>query len=206
MSKEVKKDEPKTSGTKYLIVGLVVILAGVYALLSNNSTNEQTVTIAKPTATTEQAPVTEQITVAEETPATKESTVARIDITTPLVNADEPQFEVYVDGSEEPEKQAAWMPKFGKQGYVVQNSDGAKDIRIKALNDTNINIVLRGKREVVDGKCIPHRVTYTAFTINEKPIISETKSVWCKKTYSHTIKAKNGEEYKIYAEWQKHNK
>ncbi len=200
MSKEVKTQEPTKSNKKYIVLAIVVILA-IIGIMSGNGKEDETATTT--VATTEQAPVAEQVPVVEEKTAETEPAIARIDISTPLVNADEPQFEVYVDGSEEPEKQVAWMPNFGKQGYVLQDSNGSKDITIKVLNDADINIILKGRRDEKKGQLIEHWVDYTSLTINMDKILPQTKPIWYGKAFTHTINAKAGDEIKIHAEWQK---
>lgn len=193
MKNEVKAEEKK-NGTIYAVIAIIVIaIASGMVFFKSGSGTDKANTIQKVAIETEEA-----------TAAKEEKMVARIDITTPLVDATKPQFEVYVDGSKTPEKQAEWMPKFGNQGYVVQRDKNSTDINIKSLNDSELMVVLRGpdKRDE-NKKFIPVWVKYTSFTVNGKKILSEPVSVWHNKPFRHTIKAKSGDEIKIHAEWTK---
>ena len=204
MSKEVKNKEPEvTKGSKkYVALTLVIILAIVGIMSSNDNKDETTTTtvaITEQVPAAEQAPATEQVSTAEEAPAETEPTVARIDITTPLVNADESQFEVYVDASEEPLKQAKWMVKFGKQGYVIQGNEGKKDIVIKTFKDANIKIVLKGRKE--DNNL----VKYTTFDINSEKVLNKITELGYNNSFNYIIKAKAYNEYNIHIEWTNTN-
>jgi hypothetical protein len=138
---------------------------------------------------------------------TPEKTVARVDITTALVDEKKPQFEIYVDGSEAKEQQSGWMSQFGVQGYVIQKDDGVKDIELKALKNATINITLRGIWEKgSDDKAMERWVKYTSMTVNGEDVLKEPIDVWHDKPFVHTIKAKSGEEYKIHVEWTKSSK
>ena len=192
MKKEIKEEKSKARGVFAAVVVIIVIAGGIMLFKPSNNVKVQEQKVA--TATTAPKPKAEK-------------TVARIDLTTKLVDADKPQFEVYVDGSKTPEKQADWMPKFGNQGYVIQRYDGAKNIKLKALKDVDIDIILRGpdKRDE-NKKFIPVWVKYTSLTINGKKILSEPVSVWHNRPFHHTIKAKSGDEIKIHAEWTKADK
>lgn len=133
------------------------------------------------------------------------SVTGRIDMTTALVNPDQPQFEIYVDNSETAEKQAAWMLKKNWQGYVVQKDNGKVDITVKALADAEIQVNLRGKDlRDEDNKLIPVWVDFTSLSVNGEEVLAEVTPVWHNKPFGYTINAKNGEEYKIHAEWKQH--
>ena len=192
MSEEIKEEKSKAGVITAVVVAVAVIAGGIMFFKPSNNVKVQEQKVA--TATIAPKPKAEK-------------TVARIDISTKLVDAKKPQFEVYVDGSKTPEKQAEWMPKFGNQGYVVQRDDGAKNIKLKALKDVDIDIILRGpdKRDE-NKKFIPVWVKYTSVTVNGKKILSEPVSVWHNKPFRHTIKAKSGDEIKIHAEWTKADK
>lgn len=203
MSKETKMQEkitqqPVNSNKKYIALALVVLLA-IIGIVMNNSNEEETIT----TITTEPEVIAN---VTEEKPI-KEPTIARIDITTPLVNAEEPQLAVYVDGSSEPEKQARWMPKVNKQGYVVQKESHEIDITVKFLNNANTNVIFRGiDRRDDRNERIPVWVNYTSITVNGKNILPEETMVWHNKPFIFEIKGKTGEEYEIHTEWKEAEK
>ena len=189
MSKEIKNEKSKAGVITAVVVAIAVIAGGIMLFKPSNNVKVQEQKVA--TATTAPKPKAEK-------------TVARIDIITKLVDAKKPQFEVYVDGSKNPEKQSGWMQKSGNQGYVVQRDKNSTDISIKSLNDSELMVVLRGpdKRDE-NKKFIPVWVKYTSFTVNGKKILSEPVSVWHNKPFRHTIKAKSGDEIKIHAEWTK---
>ncbi|MBR1600276.1 MAG: hypothetical protein IJ677_01710 [Alphaproteobacteria bacterium] len=192
MSKEIKNEKSKAGVVTAVVVAIAVIAGGIMFFKPSNNVKVQEQKVA--TATTAPKPKDEKI-------------VARIDLTTKLVDAKKPQFEVYVDGSKTPEKQAGWMQKSGNQGYVIQRDKSSTDINIKSLNDSELMVVLRGpdKRDE-NKKFIPVWVKYTSFTVNGKKILSEPVSVWHNKPFRHTIKAKAGDEIKIHAEWTKADK
>ena len=190
MSKEIKEEKSKAGVITTVVVAIAVIAGGIMLFKSNKAD------------TTVQKPETVVATKAE---PKEEKTIARIDLTAKLVDAEKPQFEVYVDSSENPEKQASWMPKFETQGYVVQSDNGNIDIVINAIKeDTDINLTLRGKWEQdEDKKMVENWVKYTSVSVNGKEILPEAVEVWHNKPFRYTINAKAGEEYKIHAEWTK---
>lgn len=188
MNKEIKEEKSK-KGIIFTAVALIAVIIGAFVIFKPSSgTNVQ-----------EQKVATTKATEPEE-----EKVTARIDITTKLIDADKPQFEVYVDDSETPLEQADWMTKFNTQGNVVQKSGETLDIVIKAIEDTDINLVLRGKWEQDEnGKLIENWVDYTSVSVNGNEILQEETFVWHNKPFRYTINAKAGEEYKIHAEWTK---
>lgn len=189
MNNEIKEEKSKAGVITAVVVAIAVIAGGIMFFKPSNNAKVQEQKVA--TATTAPKPKAEK-------------TVARIDISTKLVDAKKPQFEVYVDGSKNPEKQADWMNKFESQGYVIQKNSGKTNIIIKVFNDSDINVVLRGKWEQdKDKKMVENWVKYTSVTVNGKKILSEPVSVWHNKPFRHTIKAKSGDEIKIHAEWTK---
>jgi len=194
MSKEKQSKEQNEMATKkkYAVLALVVLLA-VIGIAMNNSSEKETVVVPSKSEVTEN--------VAEEK-LIEEPTIARIDITTPLVNADEPQFEVYVDNSEEPEKQAEWMLKSNVQGNTIEKNANNINIMIKILNDGELTIGLRGpwKRDA-NGKMIERWVKFVSLKINNEEILSEPTSVWCFKPYKYTIITKAGDKINISAQW-----
>lgn len=205
MNKEVKKEEKK-NGAIYAVIAIVVVIIVGVATFFKPEANKNSAIATQPDIAEAIEVKTEPIvaTVGEDT---NEQITARIDITTPLVDADTPQFEVYIDDADMPEEQADWMPKFGNQGYVLQKDDGVQDIKLNALKDIDIELILRGpdKRDE-NNQFIPVWVTYTSLTVNGKEILQEAVNVWHNKPFRYTINAKAGEEYKIHAEWTKADK
>ena len=154
MAKKTQKISAKKSVIS-IIVALLVAILGVVIVLKKCNTSvvpEQRVV----TAIAEQ-----QI----------EKITARIDFTTTLVDEENPQFEVYVDGAENPEKQVGWMPRLGYQGYTVQRKSNKAKINIKVLNDAEITMILRGpdKRDA-NNKIIENWVDYTSVYVKELKI------------------------------------
>lgn len=192
MSEENEPKKQTESGKKYIILALVVILETIGIIINSGPSKE-----TKITSSNSEQNITKQH-------WTKESTIARMDFYTPLVNIDEPQFEIYVDGAEIAEPQAVWMSKYGSQGYVIQSDNGSTNIVIKGIQDTNINIVLRGYREVDDaGKMIKNWVEYTSVKIDGEEILSEAATVWYNGIFKHTIHVKAGETHTFEAKWKK---
>lgn len=187
MTKEIKKENKKVNGIYWGVAAIFAVLALFVILQPKNNTDTAETT---------------EVVVAESVEPQEEKTVARIDFSTKLVDADKPQFEIYVDGSDVPEKQASWMAKNNNQGYVVQKNANNVDIVVKALDDNDINLALRGpdKRDE-NNQFVPVWVKYTSFTVNGKEILPEAVELWHNKPFRHTINAKAGEEYKIHAEW-----
>lgn len=193
MSDEIKKEKSKTGIIYTVFTVIAIAVIGAFVFFKQN-------TDVKPVSKAEPVKAVDVKTTAPK----EEKTVARIDISTKLADADKPQFEVYVDGSKTPEKQAEWMPKYNIQGNVVQKSGETVDIVIKALKDTDINLVLRGKWEQDENHdMIENWVGYTSVSVNGNEILQEETFVWHNKPFRYTINAKAGEEYKIHAEWTK---
>ena len=190
MNNEIKEKKSKAGIIIAVVVAIVVIAGGIMLFKSNKA--DTTVQKQETVATTR-------------TESKEEKTVARIDLTTKLVDSQKTQFEVYVNGSETPEKQASWMHKFGNQGYVIQRDSGIVDVIVKVIDDTDINILLKGLRDEKEGKLVKHWVEYTSFIVNDEEILPKVTSIWYGKPLTHKIKAKKGEIIKLKVEWQKNN-
>lgn len=202
MSKEIKAQETEKakSSKKYVVLALVVILAAIGIMVNNDEEEAATATTTVATA--------DKALIAEKTSTSDEPTTARIDITTPLVDAEKPQSEVYVEGSETAENEADWMPKHNVRGYTLQKEGNEITFAIKVLNDVDITMSLRGKWELKNPKnkeegLKENWVDFTSVTVNGKEILSKAIAVWHNKPFRYTINAKAGKEYNIHAEWQK---
>ena len=129
----------------------------------------------------------------------------RIDISTKLVDMSTPQLKMYVNGSKKSEKPEAWMQKHNQYGYTVQKNNKKVDIVLKSLTNSQIQIKLRGKYELDSNKKItPLWVDFTHLVINDENILKEPTPVWHDQPFVYTFDAKQGQEYKIRAEWAKH--
>ena len=190
MSKENDQEKQNTSKSKYILgIAVIVLIASYFACLNNT---EKTTTAVPTTAKVHNI---------------EEQTTARIDISTNLAEDEKPQFLIFVDGAEKPQKRAFWMYRKGLYGSTVQKEGKELNIVIKALKDANIKLLLSGAQQVDEKKKnIPAWVKYTAFTIDDNAVLDEAKPVWFEEPFTYTIKAKEGEEYKIHTEWQKDNK
>ena len=134
----------------------------------------------------------------------KQPTLARIDLTTDLVNKSAPVFEAYVDGSETAEKQAEWMTKNKLQGYVIQKDGENIDIVVKPLKDSQIKVYLRGPWEKdANDTLVENWVKYTFMTVNDEEVLLEPVDVWHNKPFIYSIDTQKGDEYKIHLEWTK---
>ena len=190
MSEEIKEEKSKAGAIIAVVIAIAVIAGGIMFFKSNkaNTTvqNKETAVVTK-------------------TEPKEETTTARIDITTKLADADKPQFEVYVDGAETPLKQVDWMPKFDRQGFIVQKEGNEAKIRIKALTESEIKVVILGPdRRDENNKLLESWVDYTSVSVDGKEILAEPIAVWHNKSFTHIINAKNGKEYEIIAKWKKH--
>ena len=133
--------------------------------------------------------------------------LARIDVSTSLVDAKKPQFDVYIDDSETPEKQAEWMVKYNNQGNIVQKTGNDVNITIKALKDADIKVNFKGPWEQDEtGNLKELWVKYTSATVNGQEILPEPVDVWHNKSFTYIIDAKAGNTYKIHAEWTESSK
>ena len=201
MKKEIKIKDIKTekninSKKKYITLAIAVLVIAFAIIKANSGKDEATI---QTQATSET--VSKQAVVAEE------ATVGRIDISTKLVDASKPQFEVYVDGSETPEEQAKWMPYHNIQGYVIQNEDNDANIVIKVIENAKIALQLRGKDERDNNNMIIENwVKYTSLSIDGEEILPEAVEAWHNKPFTYTINAKAGEKYKIHVEWTNSDK
>lgn len=197
MSNEIEVKKATKIKKGYIVFALVVILAAIGVMIGNG-TKEENTTNTSTQITTEQDSVTKQIAIIEESP------VARIEFSTKLVDAQKPQFEIYVNDSKTPEQQVNWMPNLGDQGYVVQSDNGKADIVIKSPKDVDISLNFRGKWEQdKEGKLVKNWVKYTSVTINGEEILSKSVNVWHQNPFTYTLNAKAGKTYKIHAEWTK---
>lgn len=190
MKNKIKKEERK-KGMVYVLIAAIVIIVGAIAFF-------------KPKADTKYTDISQPV-LKEAVKAQAESVIARIDITTKLADAEKSLFEVYVDGSDIPEKQAKWMNKNGYQGFVVQKKGNSADLNITVLKAADINLVLRGIRNDGDENSIEQKVTYTSLVINGKEILPEATTVWHSKSYRYKINAKPNDLYKIVVKWQEYN-
>lgn len=189
MSDKIKEEKSKI-GKTYIIIALVtVIIGGLMLFKTNNNTNVKK----------------QETEIATNTDVKEEKAVARIDFHTKLVNENKPQFEVYVDGKDKSEPLAIWMHKFGSQGYVVQKDTNSTNVTLKLLDDTEVNLVLRGidKRDE-NNKIMENWVDYTSLVIDGKEILHGNTATWHNKPFNYIIKGKSGDEYKIDIKWQKH--
>ena len=193
MNKENKTTNNVTtkSNKKYIVLALVVILFLVGIMINNRNATEQEV-VSSASETT--AP----------TVAVEEAPVARIAITTKLVDENIPQFEVYIDDSDTPEKQTKWMTEFNLQGYAITGDKDHIDITVKMLNDAELLIGLRGKYLLDENQhAIEKWVKFTSFTINGVSVLEEPVEVWHHKPFEYTLNANAGETYKLHVEWTK---
>lgn len=187
------KTEKKKNNKIYVAIATIVAIVGIISFFKTG-TNTDNASVNKQVVTQEAKPQKELIT-------------ARVDITTPLVDANTPQFEVYVDDSDKPLKQAVWMSKYNIQGCVALKDGGSMDILIKVLKDSDIKILLKGIWDKnTNGKIIEHWVKYKVFTINDVEILTEPTEVWHNEPFTHTIDAEAGDEYKVHIEWENNGK
>lgn len=127
---------------------------------------------------------------------------ARTDIYTSYT--DTPLFLVHQKGDNIPAPEAAWMPKFGNRGVVVQENAHKTTFSITALQDADITIALRGPDERdAEGKTVEKWVEYTSFKINGKPVVSSQQTVWHNKPYRYILHAKAAHTYKVKLKWRK---
>ena len=185
-----QKTQNKTQNKKsvlYIVMALVAAILGVLLILKAVDNIEQEIT----------NPQTEQV---------AEKVTARIDLTTELVDAENPPFEVYINTSKTPKKQEEWMQKFGYQGYTAQTTGNGMDIKIKVLNDAEIIMVLRGPwQQNKEGKLIEQWVDYTSVLVDGKEILPKMTAAWHNKPFRRMIDAKAGDVINVKAKWKKHN-
>lgn len=186
------KNEENKKGKVYIAVAAIVIIVGaiVFFKLKADTKNVEVSQPVQAEAVNQQA----------------EPVIARIDIAAPLADVDKPPFEVYVNGSDTPEKQAKWMPLHKIQGYVIQKDKSPLNMVIKANKDVNIKFTLRGIRDLKNEKLVEHWVNYKSFIVDGKKLISKDTPLWYGKRLNKEIKAKAGQEYKVYIEWTKADK
>lgn len=185
-----QKTQNKTQNKKsvlYIVMALVAAILGVLLILKAVDNIEQEIT----------NPQTEQV---------AEKVTARIDLTTDLVDAENPPFEVYINTSKIAEKQREWMFNLGYQGYTAQTTGNEMDIKIKVLNDAEIVVVLRGPDERdANNNRIEKWVDYTSVLVDGKEILPKMTAVWHNKPFRRMIEAKAGDVINIKAKWKKHN-
>jgi len=187
MSKEIKQETNKGKGKIYAIIAAIVAVLALFVIFKPNHNTQNTETV-KSVAT-------------QEVETKDDKVMARIGIITDLADTDKSQFEVYVNGSETPEKNTEWLTQQGNYGYVFQNDTGSMDILIKIISDCDIKLNLRGRRDIQGKSLAKHQVEYTVLKINDVDIISEPETVWYGAPFSYTINAEKGEKYKVHVEW-----
>ena len=200
MTEKNEDQKQNPSKSKYWIGAGVIVLLAICSVLVAKDSKKTTDMDTKSTIRVEEN-VTNEI--KKENIAVENENMARIDISTPLAEDGKSQFEIYVDGSEEPLKRAFWMYKKRFHGFTIQKSETKFDIVIKTVKDADITLFLRSIQKRENKINIPVWVTYTSLTINDKEILNEAKSVWFNEPFEYHINAKAGEEYKIHTEWQK---
>ena len=136
----------------------------------------------------------------------KDNTVARIDIMAPL--ATQPKFEAYINDSGTPISEAEWMQKRGVRGVVASDKmSKSMNITIKALDNTNLILELRGTYQVDENnKIVENWVKYTVFTVDGTPILTEPVEVWHNKPFKYDLYVENDKIYKLHFEWTKADK
>ena len=122
-----------------------------------------------------------------------------------------PPFTVKFKDNDKKIEPAPWLAQYNSQGYIIKKVAASMDLEITALKDAQINIVLRGPYERIDGDNPSKRlkeiwVKYTQFTVNGKSIIHEDKVVWHNKPYGYVIKAQKGNWFLVHLEWEKADK
>lgn len=129
------------------------------------------------------------------------STTARADIS--AAYTENPTFLVHYNQSLQPLPEAAWMPKLGNRGVVVQKAGHQMDFTITALQDVDITIFLRGPDvRNAEGKRKEKWVEYTSFAINGESIKMDNPQVWHDKPFTYTFHAKQNNLYQIKLKWR----
>ena len=191
MKKEIKEEKSKAGVITAVVVAIAVIAGGIMLLKSNKTDT----TIQK----------TETV-VATKAEPKKEKTIARISFITKLDVKETNPFEIIINDSKISEKPAEWLKQQGNFGYVVQNNKGSIDVIIKSNSDSDININLRGRRDIKDGQAIKHWVKYTSLNIDSEDVLTKPTTVWFGNPYSYVLKTQKGKEYKLHIEWTKADK
>ena len=130
---------------------------------------------------------------------TKRAT-ARIDLNVPYV--EQQQFQVFADEKELSEE--GWMKDYNLRGFTFQKKGNEGVLKVKALADADIKLVLKGPWVKKGAVLVKRWVDYTSVTVNGEEILSETTPVWHNQPFTYVIQAKKGEEYIIKAKWQSH--
>lgn len=199
MKTNKKQSSNKKNGKLFIIIAAMVAVIS-YLLIKPSGYDSQVVENKIITTGAQQAEP-EPIKVSTVQEETQEPTTARIDIITPLFDAETHQFEVYVDDAETPLTQEEWMLKYNTQGSTIQKAGNNANIMIKALNDADIYILLKGPWKQDNNNMAEHWIKYSSLIINGEEVLPESIDVWHNKPFKHIIDAKNGETYKIHVEW-----
>ena len=188
MSNEKETKEQAKSIKRDVVLALLVLLT-TFGIITTKTEPKVVATVSE---------------VTDSTVAVEKTVKARIDISTPMVDENKSQFEVFVNGSEESEKQVNWMRNLQRDGFVIKGEGSAMEILIKARNNADLVVVLRGPdTRDKNGNRYPTWVKYTSVIINGEELLSEPANVWHDKPFIYTLKTKAGKEYKIHAKWTK---
>lgn len=190
MTKEVKTESKETTKIYWGIAAVAAVLAlfVIFKPESDKTANEAT----KSATTQAVAPKDEK-------------TIARIDISTKLVDADKPQFEVYVDGAKTPLKEQKWLNSYNTQGTVVEKDGKEVSFVVKILKDIDFKFVLRGHiPNIVDGVRIPEWVDYTSIIIDGQEMLKGRTPIWHDKPMYYNFHGEAGKVYNVHVKWEKH--
>ena len=130
------------------------------------------------------------------------SLTARVDVFASYT--DEPTFIIQQKDISKPTEEANWMFKGGNRGVVITEHGNNMTFTIVALQNVDINIVLRGpyilnsKNEVLESW-----VKYTSFKINGLSAIFENKNVWHNEPFKYVLHAQKNQTYTIQLKWRK---
>ena len=95
-----------------------------------------------------------------------------------------------------------WLKNEDGVGAVIESSKGNLDLKIKCINEGNLNLQLRGiDAKDSKGTRLPIFIEFTRVIVNGKHLITENKVVSHDNLYQCNFKVEDGDIIFIHIEW-----
>lgn len=96
-----------------------------------------------------------------------------------------------------------WFKNEEGTGVVIESSKGKLDLKIKCINEGNLNLTLRGiDAKDSNGTRLPIFIEFNRVIVNGKQLITENKLVSHDNPYQCNFKVEDGDIVFIHTEWE----
>ncbi len=96
----------------------------------------------------------------------------------------------------------SWFTDKKGSGLTLESSKGELNLKIKCVQDGELNLNLLSMNYKINNKRIPIYINYTDLKINDETIFESNKVVSHDSKYKYTKKVENGEIIDIYVKWE----